>query len=173
MRSACAKQNTRGFSILELLVVAAILTIVVGFIVMHFVRGNKTNSRSSSSVELANYLQKARLDSMKRKPTSIDQMAQVKVFNGKYYSVALDANNDGYLDIPLVMKLPTEKALQIQGPFPKEFIFDGAGQTVDSTKRRVPPTPIIIGDESGATAVKFSETGDVQVVPSIKLTAAK
>jgi hypothetical protein len=172
-RLTFSRKYERGISIIELLTLATMCTIVIGFIVMHFVRGSGSNPRTGSSTELANYLQRARHDSIKRKPTDIEQMAQVKVFNGRYYSVAIDANGDGYLDIPLVMSLPTEQRLQIQGPFPKTFIFDGFGHTVDSTKRRVPAQPVILGDDSGATAVKFSETGEVQIIPAIKLTAAR
>ncbi|MEK6278804.1 MAG: hypothetical protein AABN95_00460 [Acidobacteriota bacterium] len=168
-----SRKYEQGISIVELLTLATMCTIVIGFVVMHFVRGNRTNHRTSSSTELANYLRRARHDSMARKPTDIDQMAQVKVFNGRYYSVAIDANSDSYLDIPLVMRLPTEQGLQIQGPFPKTFIFDGSGQTVDSTKRRLPSPPVIVGDNSGATALTFSESGEVQVIPAIKVTASR
>jgi hypothetical protein len=168
-----SRKYEQGILIVELLTLATMCTIVIGFAVMHFVRGNRTNHRTSSSTGLANYLRRARHDSITRKPTDIEQMAQVKVFNGRYYSVAIDANGDGYLDIPLVLTLPIEHKLQIQGPFPKTFIFDRFGHTVDSTKRRVPFEPVILGDDSGATAVKFSEIGEVQVIPAIKLTAAR
>ncbi len=77
--------------------------------------------RASVSRELAGYLEKARSDSMRRKATEINEMAQVKIFNGKFYSVAIDANGDGHLDIPLVMSFPAEQGVEFQGPFPQDL----------------------------------------------------
>jgi hypothetical protein len=100
-------------------------------------------------------------------------MAQVKIFNRKSYSLAIDADGDNQLDIPLVMNLPAEQGIEMNGPFPKTFIFDGLGQTVDSLSHRVTPEPITVSNSAGTSAIKFSETGDVIVVPAVKLAANK
>lgn len=173
MMAPLRKANRRGFSALELLIGAAIISVVAGFILVKLVQGNRTTSRQSTAVDFANYLQKARLDSMRRQVTDLSQMAQVKVFNRKSYSIAIDADADGQLDIPLVMNMPAEQGIEMNGPFPKTFIFDGQGQTVDSLNHRVSPDPVTIVNGSGASAVKFSETGEVIVVPALKLAATK
>jgi type II secretory pathway pseudopilin PulG len=165
--------NAAGISAIEVLIVIAMVCIVVGFACLKLVQGNRSTSRQSTAVDFANYLQKARLDSMRRQVNDLSQMAQVKVFNRKAYSIAIDADGDSQLDIPLVMNLPAEQDIEMKGPFPKTFIFDGQGQTVDSLNHRVLPEPVTISNGSGASAVKFSETGEVIVVAALKPAATK
>ena len=161
-----------GVSALEVLIVVAMLCIVAGFICLKLITGNSTTDRKTTAVDLANYLQKARSDSMRRQVKDISQMAQVKVFNRRSYSIAIDADGDGQLDIPLVMNLPAEQDVEMNGPFPKTYIFDGLGQTVDSQNRHITPETVTLSNSSGASSVKFSETGEVIVVPTTKLPAS-
>jgi prepilin-type N-terminal cleavage/methylation domain-containing protein len=168
-----SKQNERGFSVTELLCVVAMISVIAGFVVVSLVRGNRTAHRTDAAVEIANYLQKARLDSMRRNTKDINQMAQVKIFNRKFYSLTIDGDNDGYLDVPLVMSLPEQPGLEINGPFPKTYIFNWQGLTVDSENQRLTSEPMTIGNSSGASAIKFSDDGTITVVPAVKLTAAR
>jgi type II secretory pathway pseudopilin PulG len=165
-----SKQNMRGFSKTELLLVAAMASVLAGFAVVSLVRGSRTVDRTKTAVELANYLQKARIDSIRRKPQDVAQMAQVKVFNRRFYSIAIDGDHDGQLDIPLVMSLPEEPGVEINGPFPKTYTFDPLGQTVDSQNQPVTPPPMIVGNGSGASAIKFETDGKIVVVPAMKAT---
>lgn len=167
------KKIRRGFSISEGLLVIAMVAVIAGFIVVSLVRANRSVYRTNTAVEIANHLQKARLDSIRRSAKAINQMAQVKIFNRRFYSIAIDGDNDGYLDIPLVMSLAEQSNVEFDGPFPKTYIFDWQGQTVDSQNQRVAPQPVTIGNSSGASAIKFSEEGKITVVPAVKLTAAR
>ena len=172
-RLTYSKQKARGFSVTELLLVIAMILVIAGFAVVSLVRGNRAAYRTNTAVEIANYLQKARVDSMRRGAKDINQMAQVKIFNRKFYSVAIDGDNDGYLDVPLVMSLPEQPGVAINGPFPKTYIFDWQGQTVDSQNQRVAPAPMTVGDGSGASAIKFSDDGKITVVPALKPATAR
>jgi len=158
--------DSRGYSVIEVLLVTVMISVIAGFVVVSLVRANRKNDRTKSAVEIAHHLQKARLDSMRRKANEVTQMAQVTVFNRKFYSVAIDADNDGILDIPLVISLPERPGLEMSGPFPKAYIFDSLGQTVDYHLRPVEPPPMTVGDRSGASAIKFSE-GKIMVVPAV------
>jgi hypothetical protein len=168
MRPHLTFPKKNGFSKLELLTVATMCIIVVGFLLVRFVQGSRTNQRTSSSLELATYLQRARLDSIKRNATDVTQMAQVKMFNRNLYSVALDADGDNQLDIPLILSLPENQSLQFNGPFPKTYIFNRLGQTVDESDNRVAPQPITLTNDAGMSEIKFSESGDIVVVPTVK-----
>lgn len=165
--------NASGVSAVEVVIVLAMLGIVIGFACLKLIRGNNATNRQTTAVDFANHLQKARLDSVRRQVKDISQMAQVKVFNRKSYSMAIDGDGDNQLDVPLVLNLPAEQGIEMNGPFPKTFIFDGFGQTVDSQNQRVTPEPVTLSNSAGASAVKFSETGEVIVVPAVKLLAAK
>jgi Tfp pilus assembly protein FimT len=164
--------NAAGVTKIELLIVVAMIFVVTGFLFFKLLGGSKADGRAEVSRELAGYLEKARSDSMRRNATEINEMAQVKVFNRKFYSVAIDENGDGHLDIPLVMSFTKEQGVEFKGPFPKTFIFDGRGQNVDMNKRPVPFQPVILSDSSGNSAVKLSETGQAVVVPAVKLSAS-
>lgn len=168
MNAPLKKSHPRGFSLLELLIVVAMISVISGFVLLNYVQGNRTVSRTNAAVELGNNLQKARNDSMRRKPKEVDQMAQVKIFNRRFYSIAIDGDNDGQLDIPLVKSLPEDQGVEIKGPFPKTFIFDWLGQTVDLQSNRIAPQGITVSNSSGVSAVTFSETGKVIVVPAVK-----
>jgi type II secretory pathway pseudopilin PulG len=154
--------------LLELVIVVAMVGVISGFAIVSFVRASRTGDRTKTAVELANYLKKARVDSMRRNAKDVNQMAQVKVFNRRFYSIAVDGDNDGQLDIPLVMSLPEEPGIEINGPFPRTYIFDWMGQTVDSQNQRVTPAPMVVGNGSGASAIKFDIDGKIVVVPALK-----
>lgn len=163
-----SKQNIRGFSKTELLLVGVMVLMVTGFAVASLVRASRTVDRTKTAIELANYLKKARVDSMRRGAVDVNQMAQVRIFNRRFYSIAIDGDNDGQLDIPLVMSLPEDPGVEINGPFPKTYIFDWLGQTVDLQNQRVMPPPMIVGNGAGASAIKFEIDGKIVVVPALK-----
>jgi len=160
------KSTARGVSGVDLLIVIAMAAVIAGFAVFSLVRANRTTNRSNYAVDIANHLQKARQDSIRRKPTELNQMAQLKVFNRRFYSIAVDADSDGYLDVPLVISLPESTGVEIGGPFPKTYIFDSEGQTVDEKLRRVVPAAIKVGNSSGASNITFSDDGKITVAPA-------
>ena len=161
-------KNAAGLSAFELLLVIAIVSVIAGFVVVSLVRGNRAAYRTSTAVEIATSLQKARIDSMRRNARDLNQMAQVKIFNRRFYSIAIDGDADGNLDVPLVKSLPEETEVEINGPFPKTYIFNWQGQTVDSQNNRVAPPSVFVGNSSGASAIKFNDDGKVVVVPGVK-----
>ena len=167
-----ATQDVRGFSVIELLLVLAMILVIVGFAVVSLVRGNRSTYRTSTAVEIAGYLQKARADSVRRNAKDLNQMAQVKIFNRRFYSIALDGDGDGNLDVPLVKSMPEQADAEINGPFPKTYIFNWQGQTVDLQNHFVAPPSIVIGNSTGATGIKFGEDGKIAVVPGMKLPSA-
>jgi prepilin-type N-terminal cleavage/methylation domain-containing protein len=162
------KRTQRGFSVTELLIVLVMVSVIAGFAVVSIVRGNRAAYSTTTAVEMAGYLQKARIDSMRRSAKDLNQMAQVKIFNRRFYSIAIDGDGDGNLDVPLVKSLPEQTDVEINGPFPKTYIFDWQGQTVDLQNNRVAPPSIIVGNSSTASAIKFGENGKVVVVPGVK-----
>jgi prepilin-type N-terminal cleavage/methylation domain-containing protein len=167
------KNTQRGFSVTELLIVLAMISVIGGFAVVSIVRGNRAAYSTSTAVEIAGYLQRARVDSMRRGAKDLNQMAQVKIFNHKFYSIAIDGDGDGNLDVPLVKSLPEQTDIEIGGPFPKTYIFDWQGQTVDLQNNHVAPPSIIVGNSTTASAIKLSENGKVLVVPGVKMQPAR
>ena len=167
------QRKQRGFSVTELLLVLAMISVIVGFALVSIVRGNRAAYRTTTAVEIAGYLQKARADSIRRNAKDLNQMAQVKIFNRRFYSIAIDGDGDGNLDVPLVKSLPEQTDVQINGPFPKTYIFNWQGQTVDLRNNPVAPLAIVVGNGSEASAIKFNDDGKVVVVSGVKLASIK
>jgi prepilin-type N-terminal cleavage/methylation domain-containing protein len=155
--------SRRGFSTVELLIVVVIILIVITYTLTTVVRGQKPALRSNAARQLANYLEQARNDSIRRRATKSSQMAQVTVLNEKYYSVMMDANGDGALDTPVVISLADQR-VTLNGPFPRTFIFDLVGKPVDSSANAIQPEPINITNSSGVTTVKLSDAGQPPMV---------
>jgi type II secretory pathway pseudopilin PulG len=159
--------NSAGRSALDLIILIAMISAIAGFVLVNYFREHRAVIRTKTTTDFANHLQKARLDSMRRRVTDTKQMAQVKVFNRKFYSVALDGDGDGNLDAPLVLTVPAEEDVAITGPFPKTYMFDSRGLTVDWQNHPITPEPITVSNSAGVSAITFSETGNITVVAGL------
>lgn len=137
-----------GFSKPELLTAAVLFFPVVGLLVARFVQGSRTNQRTSSSFDLANHLQRARLDSIKENATDITQMARVKMFNQSLCRVAVDADGDNQFGHFPDSKSTGKTSASIQCFFPKNLHLQSTRQTVDEDEKRVAPQPITLTHES-------------------------
>jgi prepilin-type N-terminal cleavage/methylation domain-containing protein len=148
----------KGFSVLEVLIVIVMILIVISFTLTSMVRFQKPALRANAARQFMNFLDQARNDSMRRRATGSSQMAQVTILNDRYYSVTVDANGDGVLDMPLVVSL-VEQHVTLDGPFPRTFMFNSLGRVVDSNEKVVPPATITVANSSGASVVKLSDAG--------------
>ena len=158
-----------GFSVLELLIVISMIAVVTGFALLQIVRARQLMIRANAAQQLAGYLEKARLDSIRRRPTSPAQMAQVSLINANYYTVTIDTDGDGSLNAPLVVRLPTDASLQFTGgTFPRTMYFNWRGRTVDSTDTIVSPTAITISSPVyGSTTINVSDAGQPSIDTAI------
>lgn len=148
-----------GFTIIELLIVLAMMTVLTGFLVVEIVQARQGMTRTTAALEMLSYLEKARLDSVRRHPDTTAVMAQVAIINAKYYSVRIDADRDGRLDEPRVVNLPASANLSFRGPFPRTILFDWRGMTVDSGQNLTTPDAISIGNSYGVSTVRIASSG--------------
>ncbi len=161
--SASKIGSSQGFSTIEMLMIVVIILIVITYTLTTVVRGQKPAARSNAARQLANYLEQARNDSVRRRAATSSQMAQVTILNDKYYSVMIDANGDGALDTPVVINL-NDQRVNLNGPFPRTFMFDLGGKPVDVNTNVVHPSPITVANSSGVTSVRVSDVGQPVIV---------
>ena len=135
----------KGFSVLELLIVVSIISVLSGFALMQITRARQAMIRENAAREFAGYLEKARVDSVRRHATASSQMAQVSIINSTYYTVTIDANGDGALDTPKVVSLAAD-SLVLNGPFPRTIYFNWRGRTVDSAGNIALPNYVTISN---------------------------
>jgi prepilin-type N-terminal cleavage/methylation domain-containing protein len=149
--------NTRGFTVIELLIVVSIISVVCGFALMQITRARQVTVRENEARQLGSYLEKARVDSLRRHATASAQMAQVTVINATFYSVTLDADGNGALDAPKVISLPA--GLQFNTPFPRTIYFNWRGRTVDAAGNVASPPFVTLSNTYGTSRIDLTTAG--------------
>ena len=137
-------KSAAGFSVFELLIVVAIITVVAGFALMQIVRARDVIVRENATRQLATFIEKARLDSLRRHPMNSPQMAQISLLDATSYTVTTDYNYDGTLDTPRMLRLPPGSNLQFNPPFPRTIYFNWRGRTVDAAGALAVPSFVTI-----------------------------
>lgn len=156
--------DASGFSVLELLIVAVMLSVLVGFAITQIAQAKQNMTRANAVRELTTNIEKARLDSIRRHATASAQMAQVAIINANFYSVTLDVNGDGAVDAPRVIGMPADSELTIQnGTFPRTIMFNWRGRTVDNSGNTINPENVRIGNSYGSTTVRITNAGQTAI----------
>jgi type II secretory pathway pseudopilin PulG len=149
-----------GFSIAELLVVVMIIFVVAGFAFMQVGRARQLLTRANAARQCAEYLEKARVDSVRRRPATSAEMAQVSLINATFYSVTIDADGNGTLDAPKVFTLPADANLQFAVPYPRTIYFNWRGRTVDAAGNIATPAFVSITSPTyGSTQINLTSAG--------------
>jgi Tfp pilus assembly protein FimT len=166
--------NAAGVTVVELLIVIMMIAVISGFALMQIVRARQVMIRANAAQEFVGYLEKARLDSVRRRPLpTTAEMAQVSIVNANYYSVTIDADGNGTLDAPKVIRLPVNTDLQFNGTFPRTIYFDWRGRVVNSTGTISPVSTITIASSSGygSTNINVSDDGQAAIDAAINSNA--
>src|SRR4051794_3214673 len=90
----------RGASIIEMVIVLAVIAIMVTFAIAQFGNANENFQRQNVAKEFKVNLERARYDSVKRHADDAAKMANVKVVNTLSYTVTTDMNHNDVLDAP-------------------------------------------------------------------------
>ena len=123
----------RGVSIVELLIVVLMISIVTAFAVMRIGGAQRAMRLTNSARELAAWLEKARLDSLRRHPMSTAEMASVQIASANSYSVTIDQNGDGTLDPPRTITIPATHGATFAGiAIPTTIYYNWRGRPVDN-----------------------------------------
>jgi Tfp pilus assembly protein FimT len=148
-----------GFATVDIMIVAVIILIVVTYAWTAVTQAQRWQAREGAAQQFANFLERARSDSMRRRATDTRQMAEVTILNEMFYSVRTDENGDGVIDVPRVINLKDQQ-IKIDGPYPRTFMFDHSGKNVDNGGNPLNATYVTFGNRSGKSVVKISETGN-------------
>jgi type II secretory pathway pseudopilin PulG len=158
----------RGFSLIELVIVASVIFVVAGFALTQITSARQVLVRNNATRELTSYIEKARRDSIRRHSTTASQMARVTLLTSSSYSVTLDSDGDGTMDVDRVINLPANSNLSFSGSFPRSVRFDWRGRTADSSGIAATPADITIRNSYGANTINVSRAGqsEVDVAPT-------
>ena len=158
MKRTANVNSQDGFATVDFLIIAVIVLIVVTSASNAFLHAQRAYTLEGAAQQFAGYMEQARSDSMRRRATDVRQMAEVTIINPQFYSVRMDEDGDGALDVPRVVNLQ-EQQLTVDGPYPRTFLFDRTGKSVDTGGNANPPTAVAFANRSAKSIVKISESG--------------
>lgn len=87
-----------GFSLLELLIVVAVIGIGAGYAIIQISNAQQSMRLSSSTRQLTSYMEKARIDSIRRHAMTSAQMASISITGLRSYTITTDFDSDGAVE---------------------------------------------------------------------------
>jgi Tfp pilus assembly protein FimT len=145
-----------------MMIVVAMIAVVTGWAVLRVFDAQQSVRLAGATQELTSYLDKARLDSIRRHATAVNQMAQVSITGPTSYSVTLDTDGDGQLDPARVFDYQTAGITFSVAAYPTTIMFNWRGRVVDDEGHQInDPAPITLKDAHGTgPAINLSAAGD-------------
>lgn len=148
-----AKQRHDGFTLLQAMIVLTVAMIVSGATVLSIRAGRPGVQLANSAHQLAGYLERARADSVRRRPTP-GQESSVQVLDTRTYRVTMGFGGSGTL---------SSRDFTLDGEVvfitdPTTVAFDWRGRPTTGTE-----TTFALQNESGTIQVDVTGSGDVTV----------
>jgi Tfp pilus assembly protein FimT len=147
-------RREQGAGILELVIIVAIVGVITMFAVFQ-IRSSRSALRVQNSVrQLASYMEKARIDAVRRHGTST-----VTFSNTRTYSITMDFSNNGS---PITRTFTFEEGVQLASSDLPNVTFNWRGRTLTSGSSCV--TTFAVSDTlDHGLSVDVSGSGDVTV----------
>ncbi len=166
-----------GISLVEILIVIVIISVLAVFSVTRL--GNAKGNFQTRNVarELKINLERARFDSVKRRPSDITNMSRVVISSQTSFSITIDSDQSGKLETAdtRTVDLATRGNFKIIAngiSLPLTIAFDRKGHiiAVDNSGTAVTPTIIICENCSAATASSAANSYLISVSPTGTIT---
>ncbi len=145
-------QNSRGFSLVEVLIVVLIIGILTTFALMGIVQARSSFRFSNAVGTLQVYLEKAISDA-KRRNAKGDSRATIKVLSTTSYQVKIDFDGDGNPETQTI-NLP-EQTTFLYGGTPPQATIDWRGYIAEGNV-----TFTVRSDSGQISEVKLTSKGD-------------
>ena len=157
----------KGFTITQLLITLAVASVVSALAFLGIASAKQRIRLTNSSRLLASYVEKARVDSVRRHPLTADLMAGIEVLDKTRYQVKMDFDGDGTVEIKtFTLDSGVEFATD-----PIALVFDWRGRLVD-----LPLTEVKVSiamqwgtDANDQRIVDVTRSGDVTIDSDVYL----
>jgi Tfp pilus assembly protein FimT len=154
-RRSDGMNRERGFSMLQLVIAVAITGIVSTFALIGIAKSRDHIRLQTSVRKLASYLEKARLDSIRRHPATASEMAGVVFTNTTTYTVKMDFDGTGNVQ---TRSFTLEDGISVSSLGLPSVSFNWRGRTSSCT------IEFTIQNSGGDQSwVDVSDSGDVTV----------
>jgi Tfp pilus assembly protein FimT len=162
MKNKPLPRTLRGFSTLELIITATILTIVTGLGLMGITRAKASIRLAGSAREFASYIEKARVYSIRRHADEASKRANVAINDDKTsYNVSMDLDGDGGMDTRTI-NLPSGIVFDTV----ETIAFDWRGRTWNTASGTTEPNAqvsITLKYGTDAVSVDVTGSGDITI----------
>ncbi|HEX8847391.1 MAG TPA: type II secretion system protein [Pyrinomonadaceae bacterium] len=158
------KAGERGASVLEIIIVLAMVSIVATFAIVQIAAAQRSMRLTSAAREMMGWLEKARLDSLRRHPMSGSEMARVTITSANTYTVTIDKDGDGALDQPLTITIPGTNGAAFYGiTLPTVIRFNWRGRPVDATGNPINLSFSLRDSGGNINPINVASTGDTSL----------
>lgn len=176
MQNIASNRNDAGFSLIELFIVLIVIGVLVTLAVLGFGASASSLDRQNISREFKVALERARYDSVKRRPSTCDDMSRVEILSKTSFRLFTDSNRNGTIEAAegstydFTGRSQTEIVGDASMVFPITIRFDGRGSTssgpctattdaYSSTTFCELPCTIATANPENATVIYVSPTG--------------
>ena len=168
------RSGERGISIIELMIVVVMIGVVTAFAVMQIAGAQRAMRLSNSAREFTSWLEKARLDSVRRHattPVSVgepDLRASVTIASANSYTITIDQNGDGTLDPPRTITIPATHGAAFAGiAVPLTIYYNWRGRPVDSAGNLLELAFTLADGSGNSNPINLKSTGDTSVEANV------
>ena len=156
-----------GFSMLQILIVLGVVSVVSAMTFFGIAAAKQRIRLTNSSRLLASYVEKARVDSVRRHPMSGAEMAGIEVLDKTRYRVKMDFDGDGIVE---TREITLDSGVEFATD-PIALKFDWRGRLVDleDTDIKVSIAMQWGDDESDQRIVDVTRSGDVTIDSDVYL----
>src|SRR6476659_7217925 len=149
-------QSQRGISVLEMIIVISTITVLLAFAFVGVTRARASLRLSGAIREFGAYIEKARVDSIRRHADTLAQGAGVSINNDRAsYVVSLDFDGNGTLNSRTI-QLPAGVSFRTV----ESIAFDWRGRTWSTVNGvTTPHAQVSISMTNGTTSASADVTG--------------
>ncbi len=139
MQNTGSQRNDAGFSLIELFIVLIVVGVLVTLAVLGFGASASSLNRQNISREFKVALERARYDSVKRRPSTCEDMSRVEILSKTSFRLLTDTNRNGTIEaaeasmFDFAGRSQTEIVGDASMVFPITIRFDGRGNTSSGT----------------------------------------
>lgn len=154
-------RGERGVTVLEAVVTLAMMMVIMVFALLRITEAQQALRLDNETRQFKAYLEKARVDSIRRHAQTDAQMAKVTITSATSYTVEIDADGNGLLDKPRLIRLQPQGGITFTGMTPPTTIrYNWRGRTVDATGQIVSIAPFTLKDDNHAgSTISLSGSG--------------
>lgn len=180
-------RTERGMSLIEVIVVVLIISILVVFAVAQFGEASTVFETQNVARELKVNIERARFDSVKRRPELVTDMSRIVLLSSTSFSVSIDLDQDGVLENTETRTIDYSgrSNVRIVGQaltFPVTMVFDRRGHvtTTDGIGTEISPlfiicdgcTSFLDADNPTSYFIRISPTGTVSMYDNGQMPAS-